>query len=143
MFGGIPVYLVDFDFRSIPVVFTRILVYCSCVCVYHMMHCQQLNMEEESQIVPKKKVVSPVWDYFGLEVNGEGKIVDKGVAVCHQCNSNVRASGGNTSNLLSHLRTHHLLKYTLVLQAQKEKEKAKESSTASSSLPDKQPFPIC
>jgi len=96
-------------------------------------------MEEESQIVPKKKVVSPVWDYFGLRVNGEGKIVDEGVAVCRQCNNNVRASGGNTSNLLSHLRTHHPSKYTLVLQAQKEK--AKESSTASSSasqatLPD-------
>ena len=82
-------------------------------------------------IVPKKKVVSPVWDYFGLRADSEGKIIDDGVAVCRQCNGNVRASGGNTSNLLSHLRTHHPSKYTLVLQAQREK--AKESSTASSS----------
>ena len=63
MFVGIPVYLVDFNFRSIPVVFTRISVHCACVCVHHVMQCQQFNMEEESQIVPKKKVVSPVWDY--------------------------------------------------------------------------------
>ena len=55
-------------------------------------------MEGESQIVPKKKVASPVWDYFGLIVNGKGKIVDEGVAVYCQCNSNVRASVGNTSN---------------------------------------------
>ena len=82
-------------------------------------------------IVPKKKVVSPVWDYFGLRADSKGKIIDDGVAVCRQCNGNVRASGGNTSNLLSHLRTHHPSKYTLVLQAQREK--AKESSTASSS----------
>ena len=82
-------------------------------------------------IVPKKKVVSPVWDYFGLHADSEGKIIDDGVAVCRQGNGNVRASGGNTSNLLSHLRTHHPSKYTLVLQAQREK--AKESSTASSS----------
>ena len=82
-------------------------------------------------IVPKKKVVSPVWDYFGLCAGSEGKIIDDGVTVCRQCNGNVRASGGNTSNLLSHLRTHHPSKYTLVLQAQREK--VKESSTASSS----------
>ena len=82
-------------------------------------------------IVPKKKVVSPVWDYFGLCADSEGKIIDDGVTVCRQCNGNVRASGGNTSNLLSHLRTHHPSKYTLVLQAQREK--VKESSTASSS----------
>ena len=88
-------------------------------------------MEEESQIVPKKKLCPLYGIILDLRVNGEGKIVDEGVAVCRQCNNNVRASGGNTSNLLSHLRTHHPSKYTLVLQAQKEK--AKESSTASSS----------
>ena len=61
-------------------------------------------MADSSRIVPRKRVVSPAWDYFGLCVDDEGKVIDDGVAVYQRCNSNVRASGGNTSNLLSHLR---------------------------------------
>ena len=47
--------------------------------------------------------------------------------------ANVRASGGNTSNLLSHLRTHHPSQYTQVLQAQKAKAKENEKSCSASS----------
>ena len=53
-------------------------------------------------IVSKKKAVSPVWDYFGLRGDREGKIINDDVAVCRQCNNNVRGSGENMSNLLSH-----------------------------------------
>ena len=84
-------------------------------------------------IVPKKRVVSPVWDYFGLCADNEGKVIDDGVAVCRRCNTNVRASGGNTSNLLSHLRMHHPSQYTQVLQAQKAKAKENEKSCSASS----------
>ena len=94
-------------------------------------------------IVSKKRVVSPVWDYFGLRADNEGKVMDDGVAVCRRCNSNVRASSGNTSNLLSHLRTHHPSQYTQVLQAQKAKAKENEkslnaspSSTNQASIPE-------
>ena len=100
-------------------------------------------MADSSRIVPKKRVVSPVWDYFGLRVDDEGKVIDDGVTVCRRCNSNVRASGGNTSNLLSHLRTHHPSQYTQVLQAQKAKAKendkslnASSSSTSQVSIPE-------
>ena len=68
---------------------------------------------------------------MGLHADREGNIINDDVAVCHQCNNNVRASGGNMSNLLSHLWIHHPSKYTQVLQAQKDK--VRESSTASSS----------
>ena len=94
-------------------------------------------------IVSKKRVVSPVWDYFGLRADNEGKVMDDGVAFCRRCNSNVCASGGNTSNLLSHLRTHHPSQYTQVLQAQKAKVKENEkslnaspSSTNQASIPE-------
>ena len=80
-----------------------------------VLHIFRLEMADLSRIVPKKRVVSPVWDYFGLRVDDEGKVIDDGVAVCQRCNSNVRASDGNTSNLLSHLRTHHPSQYTQVL----------------------------
>jgi len=82
------------------------------------------NCVEEESSVPRVGL-------FGLRADGEGKMINDDVAVCCQCNNNVRASGGNTSNLLSHLRIHHLSKYIQVLQAQKDK--ARESSTASSS----------
>ena len=74
-----------------------------------------------------------VWDYFGLHADNEGKVMNDGVAFCRWCNSNVRASGENTLNLLSHLRTHHPSQYTQVLQAQKAKEKENEKSLNASS----------
>ena len=69
-------------------------------------------------IIPMKRVVSPVWDYFRLCADIEGKVIDEGVAVCRQCSSNVCATGGNILNLLLHLRTHHPSLYTQVLQSQ-------------------------
>ena len=88
---------------------------------------------EETAIVPKKKVVSPVWDHFGQRVDSEGKVLDSDTAVCRRCHCNVRASGGNTSNLLSHLRVHHPTQYTQVLQAQKAKVKESEKGSRASS----------
>ena len=89
--------------------------------------------QDVGTIVSKKKVVSPVWDYFGLRVDGEGKVIDNGMVVCCRCNSNVCASGGNTSNLLSHLRIHHPAQYTQVLQTQKAKVKENDKSLKTSS----------
>jgi len=84
-------------------------------------------------LMPKKKAISPVWDHFGQRGDGEGRVIDSDVAVCRRCHSNVRASGGNTSNLLSHLRVHHPAQYTQVLQLQKVKGKENDKSTHTSS----------
>ena len=81
------------------------------------------STESVNALVPKKKAISPVWDHFGQCVDGEGRVIDSDVAVCRRCQSNVRASGGNTSNLLSHLRVHYPGQYTQVLQLQKTKAK--------------------
>ena len=48
-----------------------------------------------------------------------GKIVDDGIAVCRSCRRNVVAKQGNTSNLLSHLRTRHSKLYSEVSMAMK------------------------
>ena len=93
--------------------------------------------------MPKKKAITPAWDHFGQRVDGEGRVIDSDVAVCHQCHSNVRASGGNASNLLSHLRIHHPTQYMQVLQLQKAKAKKNDKRTracssaqAQSSIPE-------
>ena len=85
-------------------------------------------------IVLKKRVVSLEWDYFGLCADNKGKVINEGVAAFCQCNSNVHASGGNTSNLLSHLRMRHPSQYTQVLQSQKCKAKENEKPSNASLL---------
>lgn len=74
-------------------------------------------------LVPKPKTVSVVWNYFGLEQDEEGKPKNDDVAICRRCKRRVQARGGNTSNLLSHLRTHHPLQHSEVVQAQKGKKR--------------------
>ena len=40
------------------------------------------STREETALVPKKKVVSPVWDHFGQRVDSEGRVIDSDIAVC-------------------------------------------------------------
>ena len=60
------------------------------------------------ELVTKKKTTSPVWTYFNLEKDEEGRIKTEDIAVCQKCYGCVHAKGGNTSNLISYLKTHHL-----------------------------------
>ena len=58
----------------------------------------------------KKRIASSViWDYFKLKVNPEGSMISAEATfpVCHSSGKSVLAKGGNTTNLLSHLREHH------------------------------------
>ena len=50
------------------------------------------------------KTTSPVWTYFGLEKDEEGRIKTEDIAVCRKCYSRVHAKGGYTSNLLLHFK---------------------------------------
>ena len=59
------------------------------------------------ELATKKKTTSPVWTYFGLEKDEEGRIKTEDIAVCQRCYSHVYTKGGNTLNLLLHLKTHH------------------------------------
>ena len=50
---------------------------------------------------------SPVWEHFGFQADENGKPVDKDHPRCKLCSRAVATKGGNTSNLLSHLRNAH------------------------------------
>ncbi|KAE8575740.1 hypothetical protein XENTR_v10003928 [Xenopus tropicalis] len=63
--------------------------------------------KEEEQLVPKTGAVSVVWKYFGFKKSD----VEQTIIICKCCRAKVVAAGGNTSNLLHHLRHKHLLKY--------------------------------
>jgi len=42
---------------------------------------------------------SKIWIYFSK--------ISKDKGLCHKCKKSFEAKGGNTSNLISHLRSHH------------------------------------
>jgi len=78
-------------------------------------------------LVAKPKSTSPVWTYFGFEADEDGKAKSDEVAICRSCQRRVKAKGSNTSNLFSHLRVHHPLKFAEVQQAQKQKANTERS----------------
>ena len=78
------------------------------------------------ELAAKRKTTSPVWTYFGLEKDEGGKIKTKDVAVCRKCHCHMQAKGGNTSNLLSHLKMHHTTLHRLVCNAMKTKKKERQ-----------------
>ena len=49
-----------------------------------------------AELDSKSGIKRIVWDYFGLEVEADGKPLDDGSAVCQR----LRAKHGNFSNLL-------------------------------------------
>ena len=59
------------------------------------------------ELLSKSRTKSKVWDYFGLQKGADGKPLDDGSAVCRTCRARVKAKYGNTSNLMSHLKTNH------------------------------------
>ena len=72
------------------------------------------------QLVAKKNIYSSVWAFFGLKKDREDN--DDSV-ICHLCRAIVLAQGGNTSNLFSHLKIHHVKEHALI-----EKDKKKTSA---------------
>ena len=57
----------------------------------------------------KRNTYSVVWDYFGLKANQDGTLVlsETHSPVCRLCGRSIPAKGGNTTNLLTHLRECH------------------------------------
>ena len=82
--------------------------------------------DSSSDLVAKKGTTSYIWNFFGVKDNDKEK--DK--AVCKQCHKTVLTSGGNMSNLSSHLYYHHLKEYASVVEAKNSKKK-KEASGSS------------
>ena len=58
-------------------------------------------------LVSKTGTKSKAWDYFGLQKGEDGKPLDDGCTICRTCRGRIKVKYGNTSNLLSHLKSHH------------------------------------
>ena len=57
---------------------------------------------------PSKRTKSAVWEYFGHRKKPDGHgLKEEGRPTCKTCLRTVAARGGNTSNIIAHLREHH------------------------------------
>ena len=71
-------------------------------------------------LLRKANTISLIWNYtymyFWLKTDPKGCSIVKecGLPVCKVCGKVIPAKGGNTSNVLTHLRDHHPEKYTEV-----------------------------
>ena len=90
-------------------------------------------------IIPKQNTTSPIWTFFGLEADEDGKPVSTETMRCRTCYASVPAKGGNTSNSFSHLKNHHPKKYKEVMDAVAAANAAKQISSSSSSKSSTQP----
>ncbi len=55
----------------------------------------------------KRNAKAPVWQYFGFKPNANREPENVNEAICKLCLTKVAASGGNTTNLYTHLQAHH------------------------------------
>ena len=62
----------------------------------------------DTLIAKARNVKSAVWKYFGFK---DQAAVKEEIVLCRIFHRAVAARGGNTSNLISHLKTHHPLKH--------------------------------
>ena len=75
--------------------------------------CEETQQQTNSvQLVPKKNTKSKVWKYFGFTPNEDGSgPSDSDSPKCKLCLKNVSARWANTSNLVNHLKLHHISEY--------------------------------
>ena len=97
--------------------------------------CRNWSMAE-LQLVAKLRTSSPVWTYFGFEATDDGKLRNEELAVCRLCTKKVSTKGRNTSNLFSHLRSHHPTEYNIVKEVRAPTRGVSTSGAATSSGSD-------
>nr|XP_055052516.1 E3 SUMO-protein ligase ZBED1-like [Misgurnus anguillicaudatus]XP_055062693.1 E3 SUMO-protein ligase ZBED1-like [Misgurnus anguillicaudatus] len=61
----------------------------------------------QNPLVEKKGGKSHVWRYFGFAADDKGNIIDPQKPVCKRCHRSFLSRGGNTSNLIKHLKDRH------------------------------------
>ena len=91
-------------------------------------------MVEQQQLLPKPGTKCVVWDYFGLEQDKNGRAIDDGTVICRTCRRRVVAKHGNTSNLLSYLRTNHSRLYSQAKDAMKAPRETTSSCSSATSI---------
>ena len=99
------------------------LIYYACILIIVVFNMADIELVEESSqsLVHKLRAVSVAWDYFGLKTNKNGTTVvtEEQKPVCQTCHRSVPVKGGNTSNLMAHLKEHHPELYAEALSSQK------------------------
>ncbi|XP_019858606.1 PREDICTED: zinc finger BED domain-containing protein 1-like [Amphimedon queenslandica] len=78
-------------------------------------------------LVSKRNTTSFVWQYFGFRPDDSGRPREEDRPICKICSKIVISKGGNTSNLLSHIRIKHPEEYQRLKEEKKVKEKKKET----------------
>lgn len=91
------------------------------------------------ELVRKEGARSLVWGYFGLKKGSDGRGIDDGVVICRTCFGSVVARNGNTSNLFTHLSTHHKKLYATLMDEVKARKRKEREANATPQLPVGQP----
>ena len=68
---------------------------------------EQEKIAENEDLVPKRKAMSVIWDYFGYKKDD----IDQTHALCWQCLASVATTRGNTTNFFDHLGQYHTAQY--------------------------------
>ncbi|KAI7804933.1 putative zinc finger BED domain-containing protein 1-like [Triplophysa rosa] len=84
-------------------------------------------------LVSKPNTTAPIWKCFGFKPDEKGQLNDIDTAICRLCKREIAAKSSNTTNLRTHLKSHHPIEFA---------ELVKTSSTAHTSrqLPITQAF---
>ncbi len=61
---------------------------------------------DRDSLLKKSNSRSEIWNYFRFLPDETGKPIDDGKPICRECLQRIQAKGGNTSNLIKHLRMH-------------------------------------
>ena len=91
----------------------------------------------ELELVKKPRATSVVWNYFGLKTDSRGVPIaeEEHRPVCRTCGKSVPAKGGNTSNLMSHLKDPHPMLYAEAFPGPSNKAKSTVSKNKLTSQP--------
>nr|XP_055065221.1 E3 SUMO-protein ligase ZBED1-like [Misgurnus anguillicaudatus] len=103
-----------------------------CVCV-----CMMAEGGESLELFPPaKKTKSAVWEFFGYRKHSDGHgLEEEGRPTCKTCLKRVSARGGNTSNMIAHLREHHPSRFAKFKGSSISSSKGSSTSKASTDQP--------
>ena len=87
-----------------------------------------MKQNNKLELVAKKNTKSKICKYFGYTPNEVGSPSDSNTPKCRLCLKDVSARWSNISNLLNHLKLHHISEYREILH---------EKSSTVSSMKDK------
>lgn len=62
-------------------------------------------------LVLKPNMTAPIWKYFGFKPDDKGQPKDIETAICRMCKREISVKSANTTNLRTHLKTHHPTEY--------------------------------